>query len=114
MATPSKSFWQTVKVLRSKFPAGFPVRVRTVRRLNGAYGDCQLLGVDDERWFRIRVSREYNEHIQIETLLHEVAHALAWSHLHDSEHCRGYHGPEWGVQYARIYAYLYDGERDAG
>jgi hypothetical protein len=90
-------------------PPALPVTVRTGRlgaRLNG---DC----VRDRNRFVIRVSSELDQNGAIDTLVHEWAHALAWS-LECDRRMRDFsisaeefqalsHGPAWGVAYSRAW-----------
>lgn len=56
--------------------------------------------------FLIRLSGRMDTRSLIETLAHEWAHGLAWSHP-----SRYHHSDHWGVQYARAYRLLIDGVR---
>ena len=72
----------TVSVRRCKMPAGL-------------LGDCLRM----DGYFRIRIDRSRPEQVQVDTLVHEFAHAIAyleWENTWD-------HGPEFGVAYADCY-----------
>lgn len=72
----------------------------TVRR----YGSLDCHGDTCKRgdWFYIRVRRD-DLAVELDTLVHEVAHVLCW----DTDDDHSEHGPEWGVAYAKVYrAYL--------
>ena len=61
----------------------------------GLLGDCLRM----DGYFRIRIDRSRPEQVQVDTLVHEFAHAIAyleWENTWD-------HGPEFGVAYADCY-----------
>lgn len=73
------------------------------------WGDCSLQGKGDRRYYLIRITRDADDLWQRETLIHEWAHAISWSHRddqRDSEH--GWHGPEFGVAYAAAYTTVFN------
>lgn len=100
------SFEDAVRELREEIPPAFPVSVRRVSLKNQA-GDCELKDVTrkgkTERRFIIRISKYIDEQTSILILLHEWAHAVAWTWEHDTVED---HGAEWGVAYARVYRAL--------
>jgi hypothetical protein len=65
------------------------------------YGTCLRRG----KLFEIRINSSINEDMAIESLIHEYAHALSWSHLNDKmeEEELSWHGPAWGVAYSQVY-----------
>lgn len=66
-----------------------------VRRVKLAdYGDCLKL---EDGTFRIRISNALTEELEIETLIHEMAHVLAWDKPGDV------HGAAWGQAYSKCY-----------
>jgi len=98
-----ESYRKLVFVLKKKCPPAYPIKVRRVKMTSNRDGDCSL----SENLFSIRVNRELSEPSAIETLLHEWAHARAWSHLHDSLTCDEFeersHDASWGVAYSEVY-----------
>lgn len=81
------------------------------------FGDCVLtadrLG---RKRFRIRIVNDHavagwhGEQLMIDGLVHEWAHAMAWNHIHDKPGHESYHGPEWGVAFAKCYQVAYRSE----
>jgi hypothetical protein len=49
--------------------------------------------------FLIRVSNTLNRQEQLDTLVHEFAHAAAWIEWENTEQ----HGPLWGMEYSKAY-----------
>jgi len=98
-----ESYRKLVLVLKRKCPPAYPITVRRVAMTSHRDGDCWLKDCN----FYIRVNRELPEPLAIETLLHEWAHARAWSHLHDSLTCDEFeersHDASWGVAYSEVY-----------
>lgn len=99
-------FDRLLAALRVAAPPILPVQVRRVAGLpkhEGArvFGDCALI-VDPRgrpTRFSIRVCRSGCKACMVDTLLHEWAHALGYTSDHPSVDD---HGPEWGLQYARV------------
>lgn len=87
-------FRKTVKRLRETFPPAFPIRVKVVKQTKqweGYFGDTSLKQTKaGNSYFLIRVVDYTNLHpwlgnqVMIDTLTHEWAHAVAWSHRHNS------------------------------
>lgn len=90
------SFRSVVDLLREDLPLAFPANVRRCKVGVTDAGDCLKQG---ER-FIIRVSRDLDEDAAVLVLMHEWAHALAWTF--ERAGVRD-HGPEWGVAYSRVY-----------
>ncbi len=59
-------------------------------------GDCTLNRKKGS--FLVRIEKSLSETAAIETLLHEVAHCLAWDKDYDEDH-----GPSWGKAYSVVY-----------
>jgi len=80
-----------VRNLRKCFPLDAPVRVsrRPAKKNHG-------ITTFDGRAFRIYVNADQDKTGQVDTLLHEWAHALAISQAYA-------HGPQWSVNFAAIY-----------
>ena len=95
--------------LRLLCPPALPVVVRSGRLAAWVLGSC----VRDKNRFVIRLSHELDEAHAVETLVHEWAHALAWSlecdrltkdaSIPDDDFQEQSHGPSWGVAYARTW-----------
>jgi hypothetical protein len=83
-------FKSLVRFLRQNLPADRPVTVRRTRVPGDVQGDCQQL----TNRFRIRIDKDLSEAHQIDVLLHEYGHALAY----EPEHLAA-----WGKAYARVY-----------
>jgi len=97
-----RAYKKLVSVLKKKCPVAFPVSVRRVK-LSNLDGDCSL----GKKKFFIRINKDISETSAIDTLLHEWAHARAWSHFHDSldwsEFEQRSHDASWGVAYSEVY-----------
>jgi hypothetical protein len=97
--TDDHKWRKTVAWLKRNFPAKVPVHVRRC-----ALSVCgHTFGWTDTKscaQLTIKVRKGMCPRCQIDTLLHEWAHALTWFGA-DAEYED--HGPEWGVAYARIY-----------
>jgi hypothetical protein len=83
-------FRSLVCFLKKNLPADRPVKVRRTRLPDGDQGDCLQLTV----CYKIRIDESLNEAHQIDVLLHEYGHTLAY----EPEH-----GVAWGKAYARVY-----------
>jgi len=98
-----ESYRKLITILKKRCPPAYPVKVRRVEMSCQKDGDCSL----KECKFIIRINRNLSEQSAIETLLHEIAHARAWSHLHDSLSCAEFeersHDASWGVAYSEVY-----------
>ena len=97
-----KKYHQLVKILREHLPLAYPVTVKRVKMKKND-GTCSKSG----KKFFIDIDRSLTQQMAIETLLHEYAHALAWSHRHDKmndeELTRKQHDATWGVAYSEVY-----------
>ena len=88
------------KWLRENFPAS---HILVIDRKSRITTQKQLCGYCDfktkpYKHYYIYIDRKQVFALQLDTLLHEVAHALTW-HGNDEDD----HGPEWGLAYAKIY-----------
>lgn len=95
-------FRELVAVLRDRLPPVLPVRVylRDVVE-DDAYGLCWLARKNSKPSHFVIVIRRFAAWAVIkDTLLHEWAHAIAWSEAHDTVED---HGPEWGLAMSRVY-----------
>jgi len=68
-------------------------RIRRLPLRPDLHGDCCF----HRNLFHIRINRSLDEEMAIDTLLHELAHMIAWERDSDE------HGLEWGKAYSRIY-----------
>jgi hypothetical protein len=85
---------RTVEWLRLGFLPDIPVKVRRVK-LVGKCGDCSY----EQSHFDIRINKADPFRVQLDTLIHEWAHALSWFTPGVEDH-----SGEWGLAYARIYS----------
>lgn len=95
-------FRQTISLFNRVVPAALPVSVRRTK-LTGLDGYCQRVG--DK--FHIRINKDLDERMAIETLIHEWAHALRWDYRFDNsedeEFHKWVHDAAWGVHFAEVY-----------
>lgn len=77
-------------------PVGRPIVVKRAK-MTHCYGTCSLV----KGKFIITIAKNLNPNIARDSLLHEWAHAMAWSEKEE-------HGPMWGVCYARLWSDFYD------
>ena len=103
------TFRRVLAHFRGFCPAPRPVVVRSSWLPDGTIGEC----VRRPEKFVIRLSHELNEHMAVEALCHEWAHALAWNYaleavgrqpdpapdLFEAEA----HGEAWGCAYSRVW-----------
>lgn len=95
------TFSSVLARLRGVCPPDLPVTVRRKKVADSDDGWCSKRG---DR-YRIVINSAATEERQIEVLLHEWAHSLAWSFESELE---PHHGPHWGIAYARCYHAVYD------
>lgn len=88
-----------VGMVRRRWPA-LRFTIRRVKCPKNIAGDCSKI---TSTHYRIRIDRSLSEQAALDTLVHEVAHALAW---HEYEHGEE-HGPFWGFCISQVYA-LYE------
>lgn len=96
-----KTKWRRVlKWIREEFPANYPLLIQRKPRASNKKEDCGYceFRTKPNKHYYIFIDRRQVFDLQIDTLIHEVAHALTW-HGNDDDH----HGPEWGLAYAKIY-----------
>jgi len=104
MAARFSSYRALLKLLKQDFPAAFPVSVRRVK-LSNYNGRCWKHG----KKFIIQLDKSLHEHLAMEVLVHEWAHARAWNHrmdnaADDEAFNKLAHDATWGVAYAEIYS----------
>jgi len=68
------------------------------KRLDGEDGYCELK--DGTGRFEVVIDSRLSAREVEDTLIHELAHVLDWSHVHG--HTQD-HGPTWGVRLAYVY-----------
>jgi hypothetical protein len=95
-------FWKYVRRIKRDFPLSHPVSIRTHKSIKWRdgtviFGDCCFRNGR----FHIRVARAKDESVMVDTLFHEVAHALVW----DRE--QGHKRRFWD-QYGAIYRFYLD------
>lgn len=91
-----------LRELRELCPPIVPVRVRRRSVSGGVLGYCTLRRDDSGHpsHFLIVLEANMSRDATVHVLMHEWAHALAWSEGHDTV-CD--HDPEWGLAYSRVY-----------
>lgn len=88
--------------LRRELPADFPVRMRRRRDLTAdCNGTCTLLGKGKRRRYSIVLRATLSVELAVVMLMHEYAHALAWTAEVEAGHTE--HSPAWARAYARVY-----------
>ena len=101
-------FRSAVTALRLECPSIIPVRIRRVRLAGGMYGHARTTSTSPARiiitvatHIRDPGERERRTTVneQRDTLMHEWAHAIAWTSNARVDH----HGPEWGLAMSRVY-----------
>jgi len=85
---------RTIEWLRIQAPASSTVYVRRCT-LTELCGNCSYNGI---RFF-IRINKKDPFRVQLDTLIHEWAHAISWFTPGVEDH-----SGEWGLAYARIYS----------
>lgn len=102
---------KTMRLLREQLPTNFHVRTKWVAKCEGgSMATCTLIERRGRRpYFLIELSKGRLEPILEasrsrivlwETIVHEYAHALAWTPAHRNLKD---HGPLWGVAYSMCY-----------
>jgi hypothetical protein len=105
MAARYKNYHALLRLLKTKFAAGFPVSVRRLRIPSRLEGRCWKTG----KQFHIQIDSRLDENKAMDVLVHEWAHARAWNHRLDSattdeQFNKLSHDAAWGVAYAEIYS----------
>ena len=80
--------------LKAKHPT-IAVSVRRCKMPESLLGDCLRM----DGYFRIRIDASQPEQGQLDTLVHEFAHAIAFIEFEET----GQHGPIWASAYADCY-----------
>jgi hypothetical protein len=87
-------FAQLRDSLKARFPTT-PVSVRRCKVPRKLCGDCSRKA----NFFLVRVDKDHPLQVQLDTLVHEFAHAVAYLEWENTED----HGPEFGMAYAVCY-----------
>ena len=87
-------FAQLRDSLKARFPTT-PVSVRRCKVPRELCGDC----LRRKDHFLVRVDKDHPLQVQLDTLIHEFAHAVAYLEWENTEE----HGPEFGMAYAICY-----------
>lgn len=107
------AFKEVVAILRERCPAAKPVVIRTSSLPAATLGEC----IRRRERFVVRLNKNLDEPLAVETLCHEWAHALAWNFsidrlARDPDVDRelleaAAHDEAWGCSYSRVWrAYL--------
>lgn len=95
-------FRRLTNLLKARHPQ-LHISVRRVSNLINLHGDCCRNPRPPDRphqaAFIVRICKQDNWRLQLESLIHEIAHAATyteWELLQD-------HGPLWGQEYAECY-----------
>ena len=101
-----KKLHKVVSLLKKELPPAYKVSVNFVR------GKLKIDGVDCHAvsWFELKEKKFYIKvhygnciHCMMDSVIHEWAHILDWSHLHDMSEEPEYHSATFGVWYAKVY-----------
>lgn len=88
-----KDYYSLLRFLKNNLSLRKEISVRRVKLPSGSLGDVCM--TDDGR-FAIRIEKSLKEVPAIDTLIHEIAHCVAW-------HQDNGHGKAWGVAYSKVY-----------
>ena len=91
---------QVFRWLLFSYPTPYPVMLKFVKgtKPRSDQGYVNL----NRRKLVIHVDIKYPLHACIDTLLHEMAHAVSWRHASLDAYCE-IHSDEWGLALAKIY-----------
>ena len=92
---------ELLKLLRKRHPTVYPPRTyfRDLSR-HDHVGSCELSSGKRGKHFNITVHSRMDPSAQVQVLIHEWAHAVAWLEGHEGV---ADHGPEWALALSRIY-----------
>jgi hypothetical protein len=91
---------RVLAALRAQLPCPHPVRVR-MRHMKKDIGQCSLVERSKSGCsFEIVLCYKLGPTLEWHALVHEWAHAFAWTTEHPD---LDDHGPLWGVAYAEVY-----------
>ena len=98
-------FQRIVRILKKRFPAKYPIRIRT-RSLKGYHGLTKLCD-GKEPHFLIIIGKDRFD-IMVAYLIHELAHALSWNLWFNKWENPNFHTDKWSLMYKEIYNFLWD------
>jgi hypothetical protein len=87
-------FCELRDALKAEHPT-LSISVRRCRVSSSVCGYCKRM--PDQ--FLIRISSSLTEQEQLDTLIHEIAHAASWIEWENTQQ----HGPLWGLEYSKAY-----------
>lgn len=88
-------YYSLLRFLRKNVDFPYPIRVKRCKVPKDRNGDCTFRNKE----YIVRIDSDASQLLAIETLIHELSHALSW---HTDDH-HTEHGPKWGLAYSRIY-----------
>jgi len=98
-----------VRILKKELPAAYPVSINFVsKKISVKDDDCfaaTWLDLKKKKFF-IQISKSKCYRCMLDSLIHEYAHILDWSHLHDKSEEPEYHSSTWGVWYSKVYRFI--------
>ena len=102
----TKKLREVMRKLRKRVPTDKPIRV--IRRpypveINEFMGYC----IEGRPGYRVIVNSNLSPEMQVETLLHEYAHALCWPGQLEVGRIEA-HDSLWGIAYARTFRAYYE------
>lgn len=104
----SDEFWNAAALLRKNIKTNLPMRIRTVPSavLTKAhdvpcYGDCER----KKDHHLIRIARGMTTGVAIDTLIHEVGHAMDFDA--NPNQPRDYHRKSWGENFSKAYRVIF-------
>jgi hypothetical protein len=91
---PKDLFCELRDLLKAEHPT-LSISVRRCKVSKMICGDCRRM----KDCFLIRISSRLNMQEQLDTLIHEIAHAASWIEWENTQQ----HGPLWGLEYSKAY-----------
>jgi hypothetical protein len=91
---PKDVFSELRDALKAEHPT-LSISVRRCKVGKRICGDCKRM----KDHFAIRISSRLNQQEQLDTLIHEIAHAASWIEWENTQQ----HGPLWGLEYSKAY-----------
>jgi len=91
---PKDVFCELRDALKAEYPT-LSISVRRCKVHKRICGDCRRMADH----FLIRISSRLNTQEQLDTLIHEIAHAASWIEWENTQQ----HGPLWGLEYSKAY-----------
>jgi len=102
----NEEWWAKVYFILERFPSAFPTFVTLIDRDPAKdWAWCSKRG--ETFTIKVQVPDSVDESLAdawiTECFIHEYAHILGWSHLHDKFKWAHWHDETWGVWYSRLY-----------